>query len=47
MAADISLFLRTAFNWANFTIPVNRIREAALAINFVGSIAIGFGQFFF
>jgi hypothetical protein len=47
MAAGIALFPGTAFNRANLTIPVNRIREAALAINFVGSIAIGFGQFFF
>jgi hypothetical protein len=47
MAAGISLFPGTAFNRANLTIPVNRIREAALAINFVGSVAIGFGQFFF
>jgi hypothetical protein len=47
MAAGISLFPGTTFNWANFTIPVNRIGEASPAINFVGSIAIGFGQFFF
>jgi hypothetical protein len=47
MAAGISLFPGTAFNWANLTIPVNRIREAVPAINFIGSIAIGFGQLFF
>ena len=47
MAAAISLFFCTAFDGTNSTIPVNRIGQAALAINFVGSIAIGFGQFFF
>ena len=44
MAAAISLFLRTAFDGANCTIPVNRVGDAAPAINFVGSIAISFGD---
>lgn len=47
MATDISLFHGAAFNGATRAIPINRIRTAAPAINFVRGVIIGFGKLFF